>query len=278
MPPNLSILVPKNSTKSNNTNNSNEFGSDPSSSLKKGKSNGLQSPYTRNNVNECKVPNDLNCADEGKLFGENGKYLHCGNKGFKVTKHVNDMHKKDIKSLINTMNSNNIYDLPRFLVLPSKNSIANCKDSNEMIRTQYVTDHVNGILLIDAYKKFKIVDFDSDNVMNVNDENEKNTISMEEIRGLKTQLQYVLRMLHSFGFYHNDVKPDNILLCEHDENVIINDKSGDIDTNTKWMIKLIDFDLLSTSANSGGTYACLEAFNSDGDECASKVIDQGFRI
>ena len=58
--------------------------------------------------------------------------------------------------------------------------------------------------------------------------------------------------IHTLGFYHNDIKPDNIILQRNKE--IKNNKISN-STKPKWIVKLIDFTVLTFNIwDTGGSF------------------------
>ena len=249
MPRPPALLIPATQKKTNSTSNS------TSNSESKSKSRSIQN---NTEENECQIPDS--CAintSTNKGFGANGIYLVCSNRnqGYKKTKKLSKKSKNAISKLSEIFQSENVnnsknnskskskqYTLKDFCILPYTNTISNCTNNTKVFndgnknKTQYITPHVDGIQLEKSHQLFV------DRKNTHSNGNNIKKITNKDINGIKIQLNYVLDSLHTKGFYHNDIHENNIMLEWKDEIVHI---KGFGSTGTHWMVKLIDFDMLT---------------------------------
>lgn len=209
--------------------------------------------------------------------GANGMYYQCSrnnsnNTGLKITKPVDKKNKKAINDLINMVNDKgNVLDcLEKFIILPQKNTHKKCINNAGGVKDYYFTKHVPGRTLQQVYEEYEKNKSGSE-------------LTAKDLKGLRKQLYFVLSSLHHLGFYHNDIKSNNILVVKNDNDVHICDivnhfnSSYSSSTYTKWMVKLIDFDLLTRDdQNASNSFSACKEQVEGAEECVNKLIPNSF--
>ena len=156
--------------------------------------------------------------------GTHGRYFVCDNPkyGYKITQRFSKSQKEKIKrfydAVIHMESQSRDSNLADFFVLPIEGEIGIC-GMHERPKSHYIMPHVNGEKL--------------SNITQLNDA-DKN--------GIYKQLVYAIEGLHNLGFFHNDLKADNVILYKRDPILEGTVKIKNEDTGTLWHAHLIDFD------------------------------------